>query len=139
MPIYTVNAKGNIDRWHVVDFQAPSFFRIYTGVAETGTGGPDSALQQGSGKWTIAPHHFITPETEESTHYFQVGAHEWRPSSDSWKFLNSVIEEDVWAIEQQQININSNPEAPVLAIPSDQAMYAMRQMVTAAISRDAVA
>lgn len=131
------NANGNIDRWHIVDFKSPSFFRIYTGVAETGTGGPDSLLQQGKGKWTIAPHHFITPETEKTTHYFQVVAHEWLPSSDSWRFLNSVIDEDVWAIEQQQINIDAKPEAPFVAIGSDQAMYAMRKIVDAAMIKEA--
>ena len=130
------NAKGNIDRWHIVDFKAPSFFRIYTGVAETGTGGPESPLPQGKGKWTIAPHHFITPETENTTHYFQIVAHEWLPSSDSWRFLNSVIDEDVWAIEQQQVNIDIEPEAPFVAIGSDQAMYAMRKIVDSMLSAD---
>ena len=123
------NARGNIDRWHLVDFQAPCFYRIHTGVAETGTGGPESTLPTGQGRWTIMPHHFITPETEHSTHYFQVVAHEWEPSSDSWRFLNSVIDEDVWAIEHQQAALDADPEVKMQAIPSDGPMYAMRDIV----------
>jgi len=123
------NARGNVDRWHVADFLAPSFYRIFTGVAETGTGGADSTLPMGRGRWTIAPHHFVTPETEKTTHYFQVVGHEWPPSSDSWRFLNSVIDEDVWAIEHQQSNIDLQPEAPNRAIASDGPMMAMRKIV----------
>jgi hypothetical protein len=33
-------------------------------VALAGTGGPNSTLPEGQGKWTITPHHFIMPETE---------------------------------------------------------------------------
>jgi len=131
------NAKGNVDRWHVVDFQGPSFYRIYTGVAEAGTGGPESALPQGRGRWTIAPHHLVTPETEKTTHYFQVVGHEWAPSSDSWRFLNSVIEEDVWAIEHQQRNIDLRPEAPTRAIGSDGPMLAMRKIVDNMLAAEA--
>jgi phenylpropionate dioxygenase-like ring-hydroxylating dioxygenase large terminal subunit len=131
------NAKGNVDRWHIADFRAPSFYRIYTGVAETGSGGPKSSLPQGRGKWTIAPHHFVTPETERSTHYFQVVGHEWMPSSDSWRFLNSVIDEDVWAIEQQQRNIDARPEAPNYAIGSDGPMLTMRKLVDRMIDAEA--
>lgn len=122
-------AKGNIDRWHIADFKAPSYYRIFTGVAETGTGGPDSTLPIGRGRWTIAPHHFVTPETESTTHYFQVVGHEWPSSSDSWRFLNSVIDEDVWAIEHQQKNIDLEPDAPTRHIPSDGPMIAMRRIV----------
>lgn len=131
------NAKGNVDRWHIVDFKGPSFYRIYTGVAEAGTSGPDSTLPQGRGRWTIAPHHFITPETEKTTHYFQVVAHEWAPSSDSWRFLNQVIDEDVWAIEHQQRNIDFHPEASTLAIPSDGPMLAMRKIVDRMLASEA--
>lgn len=123
------NAKGNVDRWHIADFRGPSFYRIYTGVAETGSGGPESKLPSGRGRWTIAPHHFITPETEKTTHYFQVIGHEWPESSDSWRFLNSVIDEDVWAIEHQQRNIDLQPDAPNRPIGSDGPMLAMRKIV----------
>jgi len=131
------NTQTNIDRWHIADFRGPSFYRIDTGVAETGTGGPDSTLPQGRGKWTIAPHHFVTPETEGTTHYFQVIGHEWQSSSDSWRFLNSVIDEDVWAIEQQQRNIDDCPDAPTYAIGSDKPMLAMRKIVDGMLAAEA--
>jgi len=123
------NARGNIDRWHLVDFRGPSFYRIHTGVAEAGSGGAESTLPTGQGRWAIMPHHFITPETENSTHYFQVVAHEWEPSSDSWRFLNAVIDEDVWAIQHQQASLDSDPEIRMQEIASDGPMYAMRDIV----------
>ena len=123
------NARGNVDRWHLVDFRGPAFYRIHTGVAEAGTGGPDSKLPSGQGRWAIMPHHFITPETERTTHYFQVIAHEWAPSSDTWRFLNAVIDEDVWAIDQQQLALDADPEVRMQRIASDGPLYAMREIV----------
>ena len=123
------NASKNIDRWHLLDFQGPSFYRVHTGVAEIGSGGPESTLPSGEGRWDILPHHFITPETEGTVHYFQVVGHEWPPSSDSWKFLNNVIDEDVWAIEHQQTALDANPEVPMQAIASDKPLQTMRKIV----------
>ena len=123
------NARKNVDRWHVLDYQGPSFYRVHTGVAETGSGGPDSNLPVGAGRWAILPHHFITPEKEDTVHYFQVVGHEWAPTSDSWTFLNNVIDEDVWAIEHQQEALNAEPEVPMQAIPSDEPLRAMRTIV----------
>ena len=132
------NTKGNVDRWHIVDFKAPSFFRVYVGVAETGTGGPESALPEGRGRWTIYPHHFITPETEKTTHYFQVVVHAWPASADSLRLNNAVMDEDVWAIEQQQINIDVWPDAPTISIASDRPMFEMRRIVDRMLRSEAV-
>jgi phenylpropionate dioxygenase-like ring-hydroxylating dioxygenase large terminal subunit len=123
------NVKRNVDRWHIVDYLGPSFFRIHTGVAETGTGGPQSTLPQGQGRWTIAPHHLITPETETTMHYYMVIGHEWKDSPESDTFSGKVMDEDVWAVENQQRNIDFSPLAPTTAIPSDAAMFAMRKIV----------
>ena len=130
------NAQKHIDRWHVVEFRGPSFYRIHTGVAEVGSGGPDSSLPIGQGRWTIRPHHFITPETEGTTHYFQILAHEWSPASDSWRFLNSVIDEDVWAIEHQQSALDAEPDIPMQAIGSDGPVIAMREIVEQMIAAE---
>ena len=130
------NAKRNIDRWHIVDFRAPSFYRIHTGVAETGSGGPESTLPTGNGRWTIRPHHFITPETDSTTHYFQIIAHEWRSSSDSWRFLNTVIDEDVWAIEHQQEALERHPDVPMQTIGSDHPTITMRDLVERMIATE---
>lgn len=130
------NATKNIDRWHVVEFRGPSFYRIHTGVAEEGSGGPESTLPAGGGRWAIRPHHFITPETEGSTHYFQVVVHESAPSSDSWRFLNSVIDEDVWAIEHQQRSLDEKPDMPMQAIASDKPLITMRDIVEGMIASE---
>lgn len=132
------NAKGNVDRWHIVDYVAPSFYRIYTGVAETGSGGPKSTLSQGKGQWAIAPHHLISPETEKSTHYYMVIAHEWSESADSDRFSGQVVDEDVWAIENQQRNMDRSPGAATTAIISDAPMFAMRKIVDRMLQAEAL-
>jgi vanillate O-demethylase monooxygenase subunit len=130
-PIYAnlSNAKKNVDRWHIVDFTAPSSFIVYTGVAEVGTGASKSTLAYGKGRWTFYAHSFITPETENTSHYFKVNAHEWTESSDSWRQFNQVIDEDIWAVEAQQRNIDVRPGVATVPILSDSAMFAMRKIV----------
>jgi phenylpropionate dioxygenase-like ring-hydroxylating dioxygenase large terminal subunit len=130
------NPRGRVDRWHVAEFRAPCFHRIHTGVAETGTGVETSELDVGHGRWDIAPHHFVTPETESTTHYFQVVGHQWEESSDSWRFLNNVIDEDVWAIQKQQANIDLAPEAPTFPILSDGPMIALRRVIDRLIAQE---
>jgi vanillate O-demethylase monooxygenase subunit len=54
---------NRVDFWTDITWHAPSLIRNYTGVAPTGHArGPDSVDLYGS--------HFLTPETEHSTHYF---------------------------------------------------------------------
>ncbi|HYC45630.1 MAG TPA: aromatic ring-hydroxylating dioxygenase subunit alpha [Burkholderiales bacterium] len=130
-PIYAnlSNAKKNVDRWHIVDYIAPSIFLVHTGVAEVGTGGAKSQLTYGAGRWTFYALSFITPETENTTHYFKVLAHEWTESSDSWRQFNQVIDEDIWAVEAQQRNIDLQPDAVTTPILSDSAMFEMRKII----------
>jgi vanillate O-demethylase monooxygenase subunit len=122
-------AKGNVDRWFLVEFTAPSFYRINVGAAETGTGGPNSKLPEGQGRWSFVAHHLITPETEKTSHYFEVMAHQWPSSPEALRLFNNVLDEDKWAIENQQRNIDAAPKAPMRAIPSDKTLFEMRKIV----------
>ena len=61
--------------------------------------------------------------------YSAVIGHQWAPSAESTRFANQVMDEDVWAIEHQQRNIDLRPDAPTTAIGSDTAMLAMRKIV----------
>jgi hypothetical protein len=58
-----------------------------------------------------------------------VNAHSWTLASDAWRQINQVMEEDIWAIEAQQRNIDLRPEAPTTPIPSDAPVFAMRRIV----------
>jgi vanillate O-demethylase monooxygenase subunit len=123
------NARGNVDRWFLVDFVAPSFYRIQVGAAETGTGGPKSKLPEGQGRWSFVAYHLLTPETEKTTHYFEVMTHQWPSSPEAAGLFNKVMDEDKWAIEHQQRNIDLKPQAPIRALPSDAPMFEMRKIV----------
>jgi phenylpropionate dioxygenase-like ring-hydroxylating dioxygenase large terminal subunit len=55
-----------IDRWQIIDYEAPSFIRIHVGGAPTGTGAPEGNRVGGLGMWVM---HAMTPETDATTHY----------------------------------------------------------------------
>jgi len=50
--------------------------------------------------------------------------------------MNSIMDEDVWAIEQQQQNIDRNPNAPVCTIASDKPLLAMRHIVESMLAAE---
>ncbi|MGE0802216.1 MAG: Rieske 2Fe-2S domain-containing protein [Lautropia sp.] len=129
--------RGNVDRWHIVDFQAPSFFAVSPGAAEVGTGGPQSRQPVGSGRYTFTSHHLITPESERSLHYFQVNAFALPISSETHRFFDTVIDEDVWVIEHQQRSIDARPNAPVVSIDSDAPTLQMRKLVSQMLAAEA--
>ncbi len=55
-----------IDRWQIIEYEAPSSIRIYVGGAPTGTGAPEGNRVGGLGMWVM---HAMTPENDVSTHY----------------------------------------------------------------------
>ena len=61
-----IQPTDRIDRWQIIDYELPSFIKIYTGGAPTGTGAPEGNRVGGIGFWVM---HCMTPETESTTHY----------------------------------------------------------------------
>ncbi len=55
-----------IDRWQIIEWEPPSFIRIYVGGAPTGTGAPEGNRVGGLGLWVL---HAMTPETATTTRY----------------------------------------------------------------------
>ena len=56
-----------VDRWQLLHFEAPSHVWLDAGVAAAGTGAPEGDRKEGI---THILYDGITPETEDSTHYF---------------------------------------------------------------------
>jgi phenylpropionate dioxygenase-like ring-hydroxylating dioxygenase large terminal subunit len=127
---------GNIgeraDGWILSTFIAPSFLINPIGFAEAGTGGSDSPLPQGRGKFSFTLYQCITPETERSTHFFKLMAHEnWTPemAQQGIDLIKTVNAEDIWAMELQQQALDRDPDATMHAIPSDGGVIRMRRLM----------
>ncbi len=131
---------GNIDRWQVSQFLAPSFININNGADDAGSGveGPEQLTSQG--KWGFVVYHAMTPESATTTHQFWAVSIPERmvPDDDREAFLaqmDTVIPEDTEVYEAQQAAIDLDAEAherdanPRGALPIDQALLEMRRVI----------
>ena len=58
---------GNVDRWQIINFEAPCTIVLDVGVAPTGTGAPQGDRSQGVNGRVL---NTITPQTETTCMYF---------------------------------------------------------------------
>ena len=131
--------EGNVDRWQKSEFLPPSFFRIHNGAASAGTGAREG---KGENHWSFRVCHGITPETETTTHYFWVVAHElWVEDSEAiaefHRQVHQVISEDVAVFSEQQRSIDLVPSAPTLDIRYDAGPNLARQIVDDLLKEEA--
>ena len=63
---------GNVDRWQIIHYQAPSTIRIDVGVAKAGTGAPDGDRSQGVNGFVM---NTITPESDRANLPLLLGVH----------------------------------------------------------------
>ncbi len=127
------------DGWIMSMFHPPSFFVNPIGFAEAGTGGRGSTLDQGSGKFSFTIYQCITPETDRSTHFFKLLAHNWTPEmvEKGIQLINKVNAEDIWAMECQQETLDHNPHAQMRYIPTDGAVVRMHRLLDKLIEEEA--
>ncbi|NQU72673.1 MAG: aromatic ring-hydroxylating dioxygenase subunit alpha [Rhodospirillales bacterium] len=103
---------GDVDRWQLITWNAPSHIVIDVGCAAAGTGASQGNRDQGV---TMYSNHSITPETEKSCHYFWHHARNFNlEDEDLTAFLRKATGgaffEDVDIIERQQKSIDSAPD-----------------------------
>jgi len=103
---------GNVDRWQIIHFQAPSTIAIDVGVAPTGTGAPQGDRAQGVSMWVI---NTITPETDKTCHYFWANVRDYRIDEQRWTTeirdsITKVFREDELVLEAQQRAIDEHPD-----------------------------
>ena len=103
---------GEVDRWQLITWNAPSHVVIDVGCAAAGTGARQGNRDQGM---TMYSNHSITPETEKSCHYFWHHARNFNlEDEDLTAFLRKATGgaffEDVDIIERQQKSIDSAPD-----------------------------
>tara|TARA_B100000676_G_scaffold146568_1_gene144878 strand:- start:12109 stop:13125 length:1017 start_codon:yes stop_codon:yes gene_type:complete len=103
------NFPGNVDRWQLISWTAPTHVVIDAGCANSGTGARDGNRAEGI---TVYSNHTITPETEKSCHYFWHHARNFRlDDPDLTEFLakaaSTAFGEDVDILAAQQRSIDS--------------------------------
>jgi phenylpropionate dioxygenase-like ring-hydroxylating dioxygenase large terminal subunit len=139
-PMYQAAGKfaGNVDRWQIVEHQAPCFSINFAGCAATGTGAPEGDRSHGIELMALsAP----TPETERTTHYFFAFPRKFGlgdPGLDkvfNVDFVN-VFREDIAILEAQQRMMELKPFAPSISIKVDAAPLAARRLLERKIAEE---
>ncbi len=104
--------SGNVDRWQIINYQAPSTICIDVGVAKTGSGAPDGDRSQGVNGFVM---NTITPQTDRTCHYFWAFMRNYCLDSQLIttqlrQGVDSVFGEDEQMLTAQQRAIDANPD-----------------------------
>lgn len=129
--VKAVGFKGKVDRWQEFEFIAPGSVLQFTGAPNAGTGAYDQGKREGG--FALRIYHAITPETDNSCHYFFSTMNGYRqddPGATDQLFDEIVrtFHEDKAFIEGQQQALEKEAE-PLMDVVSDQArIYAQRHV-----------
>ncbi len=139
-PTYTAAftfGTDRVDRWQEIEFE-PGLVRIFTGAKDVGAGAPEGQRDGGYGFRGL---NAMTPETEDTTHYFWSAAHNFRldePSVTEEIYRNIVVTfgEDKEIIESQYRSVKRTPDRPFVDIAFDIAPVQARRQWTAMIKAE---
>lgn len=141
-----LNRPGaRVDRWQIVNFEAPSTVIGDVGVAVTGTGAPEGNRTEGVNGAFLAA---ITPETETTCHYFWNFVRNFdRDNADLTAALTKghvndgkgVYDQDHAVLEAQQRAIANNPRLPFYNLNIDAGALWARRLIDEMIAREAPA
>ncbi len=129
---------GNVDRWILATFTPPTACIFDIGAALAGSGAPEGDRSQGI---TMRTTHFMTPETETTTHYFWLFARNYRLDDDGLsarlhKGIAETFHEDVDVVEAQQRSISARPDAPRIDVNADAPTVQMRRLMERLITEE---
>jgi phenylpropionate dioxygenase-like ring-hydroxylating dioxygenase large terminal subunit len=142
-PMYQAQGgfPGNIDRWQISDFHAPSLYKLNFGAAPAGKG-RDAADSRD--RWAFHGCQWGTPETETTTHWFYAYAHNFGPDRDAagaqvfFDNMHIVFNEDFEAIECQQRSISSESDVRLRETNADAGISAARRVVSRLIEAESM-
>ncbi|ROO27606.1 Rieske (2Fe-2S) protein [Salinisphaera orenii MK-B5] len=131
-----------VDRWHIINFQAPSTVVGDVGVAETGTGADQGDRSKGVTGYFMAA---ITPETATTCHYFWNFVRDHHVDDPQWtedlnkahvNGDNGVYEQDVTVLEAQQRAIDKQPRQPFYSLNIDAGALWARRLIDRMIEEE---
>jgi len=122
---------GNVDRWQIIQFEAPCTIVLDVGVAPAGTGAPQGDRSKGVNGRVL---NTVTPETASTCMYFWslMRNYKLRDQSLTTQLREanaSIFVEDQVVVEAQQIAINERPDAPLRNINIDAGSMRARKMI----------
>ena len=139
-PMYNQARKfsGEVDRWQLIKWQAPSTVTLDIGCADAGTGAPDGDRSQGISMWS---NHIITPETKTTTHYHWAFARNYSLHDDAVSEVLAkgglqTFMEDVVVLERQQQAMKDVGDRPVVDINIDNAPLQFRSILCDMVGAD---
>jgi phenylpropionate dioxygenase-like ring-hydroxylating dioxygenase large terminal subunit len=120
---------GRVDRWQIINFEAPSTIAINVGVAPTGTGAPEGDRSEGVNCYVL---NTMTPETHRTCHYFWAFVRNYNLDDQRITTLlrqgvAGVFGEDELVLAAQQGAVEEHPEKQFYNLNIDGgAMWARR-------------
>jgi vanillate O-demethylase monooxygenase subunit len=120
-----------VDRWQLLHFEPPSHVWLDAGVATAGTGAPGGDRKAGI---THILYDGITPETEDSTHYFWSFPRDYKIDDEAItemldKGVYNTFLEDQEMLERQHALMRAKPDAVMVDINADLPGTRARQQV----------
>ena len=124
--------RGRVDRWQIINFEAPSTICIDVGVAKAGTGAPEGDRSQGVNGFVL---NTMTPETGRSCHYLWAFARNWCLDDQAIttrlrEGVSGVFFEDETMLEAQQRGIDANPGYEFYNLNLDAGGMWVRRMIS---------
>jgi vanillate O-demethylase monooxygenase subunit len=121
--------NGPVDRRFHYEFYVPGILLMLSHVKPSDT--PDDDMR---GALRMHSCQALTPETESSTHYFFMAAHDYKLDDESvtesiYRSVCEAFEEDKKIITAQQRLIERSNPAPLQPIPADGALGQFRFIV----------
>jgi hypothetical protein len=132
--------EGKVDFWNRQVWWLPSIFENWAGSVPPGEGEP----HEREGALQLRHFSLLTPETDQTTHYFWVQPCQF-PHDDASMIdrvgqgIATAFAEDRWVIEAQQTVINSQPDAKMKSVRSDAALGRVRYMTERLLEQEAAA
>ncbi len=124
-----IKYDGKVDRWQIINFQAPCTVNIDVGVAIADTGAPEGDRSQGVNGYVL---NTITPSTNQTCLYFWAFSRNYNTKDQSnttelREGVSRIFFQDEQILEAQQIAINENPTREFYNLNIDAgAMWARR-------------
>ena len=130
---------GKVDRWNIYNFTIPAILLMDSGVAPVGLGAAEGN-REGAAEFRGCQ--AITPETENSTHYFFSHPHNF--SIDKPNVTRSIhqavvtaFDEDRAIIVAQHKNLQLDPEFKMVPFSMDSALSQFRWVVARRLEEEA--
>lgn len=130
--------EGRVDRWQIIEFQAPGTIRIDVGVAKAGSGAPEGDRSHGVNGFVM---NTITPVDDSKAMYFWASMRNYalddqRITTEMRKGVHRVFGEDEEMLAAQQIAIDANPDYEFYNLNIDAGGMWVRRIIQKMIEKE---